>query len=96
MNRTCVCAPAHMFVYMDLELGGGGGEHKNNVLLRLMCLMFVLQLCEPYVTSFFLEIAWGEETCNHPTIVRTDTPSTRSVRCSTVHVLAAQFQAQGT
>lgn len=88
-----------MFVYMDLELGGGGGEYKNNAPLRLMCLMFVLQLCEPYVTSFFVffrEIAGGEETCNHPTTVRTDTPSTRSVRCSTVHVLAAQFQAQGT
>lgn len=44
------------FVYMPLELGGGGGLYKNNVLMWLMCLMFAVKLCELYVMSYVCEI----------------------------------------
>lgn len=46
-----------MFVYMYSELGKGGvWVYKNNV---LMCLMFAVQLCEPYVKSFVWERVLG-------------------------------------
>lgn len=51
MNLACVRVGTHMFVCMYLELGGGGGEYKNKVLPWLMCLMFAVGLCEPYVMS---------------------------------------------
>lgn len=57
--RLCVCVRTHMFVYMYFELGGGGGEYKNSVLMWLMCLMFAVQLCEPYVTRFVWERLLG-------------------------------------
>lgn len=49
-----MCASAHTSLY--LELGGGGGEYKNNVLMWLMCLMLAVQLCEPYVMNFVQEV----------------------------------------
>lgn len=59
-----------MFVYMSLELGGGGDEYKKKVLMCLMCLMFAVQLCEPYVTADLREGAAGEEMSNHAIIMR--------------------------
>lgn len=98
--RSCewtapVCAPARTFVYMYLEAGGERGEYKNSVLMWLICQVFAFQTFEPYVTSSVREVG-GEETCNYTTIVHGDTHSLDGVRCSTVHVLATQFQEQET
>lgn len=49
MNRACVCASAHTYMYLELD---GGGEYKNKVQMWLMCLMLAVLLCEPYVTGF--------------------------------------------
>lgn len=53
-----------MFVYLSLELVGGGGEYKNNVLMWLICLFLIF--CKSYVTGFVQDKGGeGEKTCKH-------------------------------